>query len=79
MAGRAALQVPICRGAAHVPSIDIEHLERVDCGSYVRDKISYAVDQDQRVHAYVCVPRGTGGAWSAVFCHHPECGPLVAT
>jgi len=53
---------------------DLEHLERVDCGSYVREKISYAVTADQRASAYVCVPKGPAGRRPAVFCHHQHNG-----
>ncbi|NYF58102.1 dienelactone hydrolase family protein [Micromonospora purpureochromogenes] len=58
---------------ARVP-LDVERLESVDCGSYVREKVSYAVTADQRVSAYVCVPKGADGPLPAVFCHHQHAG-----
>lgn len=54
--------------------LDVEHLERVDCGSYIREKISYAVAESTRVSAYVCIPKGAPGPLSAVFCHHQHAG-----
>jgi len=52
----------------------VELVERVDCGSYVREKISYAVTEATRVCAYVCVPKGAHGPLPAVFCHHQHAG-----
>lgn len=54
--------------------LEVEHLEQVDCGSYVREKVSYAVAEAQRVCAYVCIPKGAAGAMPAVFCHHQHAG-----
>lgn len=45
-------------------------LERVDCGRYLREKISYPVGDGLSVSAYVCVPHGAGAPMPAVFCHH---------
>ena len=50
--------------------LEADLLERVDCGSYVREKLSYAVAGDQRASAYVCIPKGVQGPLPAVFCHH---------
>ncbi|QSB15118.1 prolyl oligopeptidase family serine peptidase [Natronosporangium hydrolyticum] len=47
-----------------------ERLEQVDCGRYVREKVSYAVTAEHRVSAYICVPKGAPGPVPAVFCHH---------
>lgn len=51
--------------------LDVHHHGSVDCGTYVREKISYAVTLGQRVSAFVCVPQG-GGRRAAVFCHHQQ-------
>ncbi|MEU4422239.1 alpha/beta fold hydrolase [Actinoplanes sp. NPDC024001] len=50
--------------------LEPELLERVDCGSYVREKISYLVAAGERVPAYLCVPKNLTGPAPAVFCHH---------
>jgi dienelactone hydrolase len=55
-------------------TLEVERLERVDCGAYVREKISYAVAEATRVSAYVCVPKGAHGPLPAVFCHHQHGG-----
>lgn len=54
--------------------LEVEVLERVDCGSYVREKASYAVAPGQRVSAYVCIPKGAAEPLPAVFCHHQHAG-----
>jgi len=54
--------------------LEADLLERVDCGSYVREKLSYAVAGDQRASAYVCIPKGVQGPLPAVFCHHQHAG-----
>ncbi|GAA1640949.1 alpha/beta hydrolase family protein [Actinoplanes couchii] len=57
---------PVPTGAA----LDVETLERVDCGRYTREKVRYAVGPDERITAYVCVPHDLAGPAPAVFCHH---------
>lgn len=54
--------------------LEVEHLERVDCGAYFREKIGYAVAEGTRIVAYVCVPKGAQGSLPAVFCHHQHAG-----
>lgn len=54
-------------------ALDVEHHESIDCGTYVREKISYALTVGQRVSAYVCVPK-SGAVRAAVFCHHQHAG-----
>jgi dienelactone hydrolase len=51
-----------------------EILERQDCGSYVREKVSYFVEPGERVSAYVCIPHELTGPAPAVFCHHQHDG-----
>jgi dienelactone hydrolase len=45
-------------------------LERVDCGSYVREKVSYSTEVEERISAFVCVPKQALAKMPAVFCHH---------
>lgn len=45
-------------------------LEVVDCGSYLREKVSYCTEREERIAAYVCVPKQRASKSPAVFCHH---------
>lgn len=45
-------------------------LEAVDCGSYHRDKVEYSTERNERVSAYLCVPKQRIPKIAAVFCHH---------
>ena len=45
-------------------------IERVDCGNYIREKVEYDVEVDDRVSAYVCVPKNLTKKAPAIFCHH---------
>lgn len=47
-----------------------EIIEAADCGRYIRQKVSYLVEADERVTAYVCLPKEMGKSLPAVFCHH---------
>lgn len=47
-----------------------ELLESIDCGRYTREKIAYDVEKDERITAYVCVPKDLEQRSSAIFCHH---------
>jgi dienelactone hydrolase len=45
-------------------------LESIDCGSYVRKKVEYSTETDERVRAYLCIPKNRKPKTPAVFCHH---------
>ncbi|MEA2975749.1 MAG: hypothetical protein QOF19_1269 [Alphaproteobacteria bacterium] len=45
-------------------------LARIDCGRYVRETVEYAVEPDERIKAYLLLPRDRTGPLPAVFCHH---------
>ena len=55
-------------------SLDIEIVEEVDCGSYVRQKITYRAEPGNRVPAYLLIPKAAhreGARLPAVLCLHP--------
>ena len=49
-------------------------LETVDCKSYFRHKVEYSVERDERVRAYLLIPKNLAGRSPAVFCHHQHAG-----
>jgi dienelactone hydrolase len=49
-------------------------VEEVDCGSFTRQKVTYAVENNERVSAYICVPKNMSGKTPAIFCHHQHHG-----
>jgi len=51
-------------------SLEARALEVVDCGSYLREKVDYLTEREERVSAYVCVPKQRSAKTPAVFCHH---------
>ena len=51
-----------------------ETLERMDCGTYIREKIAYEVEPGDKVSAYVCVPKNLTAPAPAIFCHHQHHG-----
>jgi len=54
-----------------------EVTEREDCGSFVREKVSYNVESGERISAYVCVPKHVQRSVPAIFCHHQHAGNFV--
>jgi len=50
--------------------LDAHTLEIGDCGSYVREKVSYCTEGEERISAYVCIPKERSAKTPAVFCHH---------
>ncbi len=50
------------------PEILVE--DQVDCGGYVRERVTYAVAPGERVAAYRCVPHGLSGPTAGVVVHH---------
>jgi len=57
-----------------VTNLNGKTIEQVDCGSYIREKISYGVETGERVTAYVCIPKGLTFATPAIFYHHQHHG-----
>lgn len=49
-------------------------LDEVDCGSYWRKTIEYAVEADERIRAFLCIPKKVTGPTSAVYCFHQHGG-----
>jgi dienelactone hydrolase len=45
-------------------------LESVDCGKYFREKVAYTVEDNERISAYVCMPKIKIDRAPAIFCHH---------
>ncbi|HUG68091.1 MAG TPA: alpha/beta hydrolase [Pirellulaceae bacterium] len=62
-------------GAEKRCALEMQVEEEVDCGTYVRRKITYASEPGSRVPAYLCVPKqvldGNGEKAAAVLCLHP--------
>jgi dienelactone hydrolase len=49
-------------------------LDEVDCGSYVRQTVEYAVEESQRVKSFVLVPKNAPGPVAAILAHHQHAG-----
>jgi hypothetical protein len=56
----------------HCP-LDVQILEEVDCGNYVRRKLTYASERGSRVPAYLLIPKAASKAnkLPAILCLHP--------
>ncbi len=55
-------------------SLNSTLLESVDCGSYVREKVEYSVEPNDRVKAYILIPKHIQSLAPAIFCHHQHNG-----
>ena len=53
---------------------DLAWLAAVDCGVYVRHKVSYAAEPGERIEAYLCVPSAGQVPFPAVYCAHQHAG-----
>ena len=51
-------------------ALEVEVVEEVDCGAYVRQLLSYGAEPGGRVPAYLLLPKGAG-PFPAVLCPHP--------
>jgi len=62
-------------GAEKRCPLDVQTIEEVDCGEYVRRAITYASEPESRVPAYLLIPKPLLGAKAAaapaVLCLHP--------
>ena len=52
------------------PPLDARIEGEADAGAYLRYRVSYAVDEGERVPAYLLVPKGLSGPTAAVYCPH---------
>lgn len=52
----------------------VELLEEVECDGIIRQKISYNVENSERISAYLCFPKAVKANSPAVFCHHQHAG-----
>jgi dienelactone hydrolase len=55
-------------------SLDPKILDHVDCGSYIRQTVEYAVEQSERVKSFVLVPKSATGPAPAILAHHQHAG-----
>lgn len=49
-------------------------LDDVDCGSYVRQTVEYAVEESERVKSFILLPKNLTGLAPAVLAHHQHAG-----
>jgi dienelactone hydrolase len=56
------------------PALAPEQGERTDLGDVVRERITYSVETDERVPAFVLVPKQGRAPYPAVLCHHQHAG-----
>ena len=49
-------------------------LDEVDCGTYVRQTVEYAVEATERVKSFVLLPKNIHGGTPAVIAHHQHAG-----
>jgi len=50
-----------------------EVIEAIDCGAYIREKVSYYVEENEKITAYVLKPIDEG-VYPAIICHHQHQG-----
>src|SRR5215472_11466009 len=71
---RASLLALLGTVPPNTPALAPEQVERTDLGDVVREKITYAVETDERVPAFVLLPKKGHGPYPAVLCHHQHGG-----
>lgn len=55
-------------------SLDLNVIDEVDCGSYLRRTIEYSVERGERVRAFLCMPAGRQERLPGLFCFHQHGG-----
>jgi len=56
------------------PPLAAHRMERTDLGDVIREKVTYAVELDERVPAFVFLPKSGPGRHPAILCHHQHGG-----
>ena len=55
---------------SNLPPLDVETVETVDEGSYIRKKILFTAEAGDRAPAYLCVPKNLAGKAPGILCLH---------
>ena len=54
--------------------LNLKVLEEVDCGSFIRQKISYSSEVGEIIPAFLCIPKHTLTSTPAIYCFHQHAG-----
>lgn len=68
---RRRIELVLGKGPERVPPLEPEVHEEVRCDGYIRKLVSYAVEQDERVRAYLLIPDGVSFPAPTMLCLHP--------
>lgn len=49
-------------------------VEQIDCGNFIREKVTYNVEAEECISAYICIPKQFRTPLPAIFCHHQHNG-----
>ena len=55
---------------SNLPPLDVETVETVDEGSYIRKKILFTTEPGDRLPAYLCIPKNISGKVPGILCLH---------
>lgn len=55
-------------------ALEVSTLEITDCGSYTRHLLTYKVEENEKVTAFVCIPKNLTNKVPGIFCHHQHNG-----
>jgi dienelactone hydrolase len=54
--------------------LNFELIDEVDCGVYLRRKISYSSEAGETIPAFLCIPKNIVGPAPAIYCFHQHAG-----
>ena len=54
--------------------LNFKVIEEVDCGAFVRKKVSYSAEAGETIPAFLCVPKVTRFPIPAIYCFHQHAG-----
>ncbi|BAU13600.1 hypothetical protein LEP3755_41400 [Leptolyngbya sp. NIES-3755] len=50
--------------------LDFKEIEEVDCGTFVRRKVSYSAEAEETISAFLCIPKVARFPLPAIYCFH---------
>ncbi|MFA5646228.1 MAG: alpha/beta hydrolase family protein [Candidatus Ratteibacteria bacterium] len=72
---KSALQEIFLQGFGRTPAVacdlDPKYIDEVECEGYIKRKVSYAVEPDERLTAYLLIPKGITKKVPGILCIHP--------
>ena len=54
--------------------LEAKILESINCGPFFREKVEYTTEENDRIRAFILIPKKITEKTPAIYCHHQHAG-----